>query len=111
MAESATTTRSLRWPEVRVGQRVMVEGLRTGRGWATVARIEHTSDIRGDWLYLTDLDATLDETLGAIRHERVSGAHDCDEHAVPYDHRGEPGAGPLGHGFECGRCGRFLQAG
>ncbi|MCA1571164.1 MAG: hypothetical protein LC798_12775 [Chloroflexi bacterium] len=32
--------------------------------------------------------------------------HDCDEQAVPYESEGA-----LGHGFECGACGAFLQAG
>lgn len=32
--------------------------------------------------------------------------HDCYENAVPYK-----SDGPLGHGWECGLCGRFLQAG
>lgn len=33
-------------------------------------------------------------------------AHDCDDHAVPY-----VSDGALGHGWECGVCGAFLQAG
>lgn len=32
--------------------------------------------------------------------------HDCDDHPVPY-----VSDGALGHGFECGVCGAFLQAG
>jgi len=32
--------------------------------------------------------------------------HDCDENAVPYE-----SDGALGHGWECGICGKFLQAG
>lgn len=32
--------------------------------------------------------------------------HDCWDHPVPY-----VSDGPLGHGFECGLCGGFLQAG
>jgi hypothetical protein len=32
--------------------------------------------------------------------------HDCMENAVPY-----VSDGPLGHGWECGICGTFLQAG
>jgi len=32
--------------------------------------------------------------------------HDCGEHPVEYE-----SDGPLGHGFECGVCGCFLQAG
>jgi hypothetical protein len=38
-------------------------------------------------------------------------SHDCDANMVAYDHRGQPGAGPLGHGYECSVCHRFLQAG
>lgn len=33
-------------------------------------------------------------------------AHNCEENAVPYK-----SDGALGHGWECGICGRFLQAG
>lgn len=33
-------------------------------------------------------------------------SHNCEECAVPYE-----SDGALGHGWECGRCGRFLQAG
>lgn len=32
--------------------------------------------------------------------------HDCDDHATPYT-----SDGPLGHGWECEICGKFLQAG
>jgi len=32
--------------------------------------------------------------------------HDCWENATPYT-----SDGPLGHGWECGICGKFLQAG
>lgn len=32
--------------------------------------------------------------------------HDCMENAVPYE-----SDGAIGHGFECGICGKFLQAG
>jgi hypothetical protein len=32
--------------------------------------------------------------------------HDCHEHAYPH-----PTDGPLGHGWSCGICGAFLQAG
>lgn len=38
----------------------------------------------------------------AVQH----GDHDCMEHAVQCTTDG-----PLGHGWECGRCGNFLQAG
>ena len=33
--------------------------------------------------------------------------HECTDHAVEYTN----GDGVLGHGWECGRCGKFLQAG
>ncbi len=32
--------------------------------------------------------------------------HNCEQYARPYFSNGA-----LGHGWECGRCGRFLQAG
>jgi hypothetical protein len=35
-----------------------------------------------------------------------SAPHDCWANPVPY-----VSDGPLGHGFECGTCGKFLQAG
>jgi hypothetical protein len=41
-------------------------------------------------------------TTCTTSHDR----HDCDENAVPYI-----SDGPLGHGWECGICGTFLQAG
>ncbi len=40
------------------------------------------------------------------RHVEESNAHDCMANAVPY-----VSDGALGHGFECGICGNFLQAG
>ncbi len=42
------------------------------------------------------------EEAACRRHD-----HECANHAVPYTN----GDGPLGHGWECGRCGEFLQAG
>jgi ribosomal protein L37AE/L43A len=42
----------------------------------------------------------------AAMMERKRGEHDCDENAVPY-----VSDGALGHGWECGICGAFLQAG
>ena len=39
-------------------------------------------------------------------HGTTAQEHDCMEYAVPYT-----SDGALGHGFECGRCGAFLQAG
>ncbi len=45
------------------------------------------------------------EMLPEISAPRHPG-HDCNNHPVPY--RSD---GALGHGFECGICGRFLQAG
>ena len=52
--------------------------------------------------YLDFLD-TLDKAM-----ERSAGTkdHDCKEHAVLYESEGA-----LGHGWECGKCGAFLQAG
>jgi transcription initiation factor IIE alpha subunit len=38
--------------------------------------------------------------------ERENTTHDCYDNAVPYE-----SDGALGHGFECGICGEFLQAG
>jgi hypothetical protein len=37
---------------------------------------------------------------------KVPASHNCEENAVPYK-----SDGALGHGWECGICGRFLQAG
>jgi hypothetical protein len=47
------------------------------------------------------------DALGRAREDR-SGVrpHDCTEYAVPCTTDG-----PLGHGWECGACGAFLQAG
>ena len=39
--------------------------------------------------------------------ERRGQSHDCWDNAVPYTNSG----GALGHGWECGVCGKFLQAG
>ena len=35
-----------------------------------------------------------------------AASHDCWDNAVPYE-----SDGALGHGWECGTCGKFLQAG
>lgn len=58
---------------------------------------------------LDRLEAALAEgadinALLAAQQERHG--HDCDANAVPYT-----SDGALGHGWECGICGRFLQAG
>ena len=46
-------------------------------------------------------------TADAIAESEVEPpAHDCWENPVPYE-----SDGPLGHGWECGVCGAFLQAG
>lgn len=42
----------------------------------------------------------------AALRAQVDADHNCDENAVPYE-----SDGPLGHGWECGVCGAFLQAG
>lgn len=47
---------------------------------------------------------SLDEIVE--RSPRKVDPHDCEAHAVPYK-----SGGALGHGFECGICGKFLQAG
>ncbi len=54
-----------------------------------------------------------DKAFGSANYEEVFAeykkaipTHKCDENAVPYE-----SDGPLGHGFECGVCGKFLQAG
>ena len=51
--------------------------------------------------------------LGDIEHtpercgkRRPQDDHRCFDYAVPYE-----SDGALGHGWECGRCGKFLQAG
>jgi len=46
-------------------------------------------------------------TADAIAESEVEPpVHDCWENPVPYE-----SDGPLGHGWECGVCGAFLQAG
>jgi hypothetical protein len=42
----------------------------------------------------------------AAQVSQESRAHNCDDHARPCKTNG-----PLGHGWECGECGAFLQAG
>jgi hypothetical protein len=49
--------------------------------------------------------ATRSEVLTAMNEANFKN-HDCHENAVPYF-----SDGPLGHGWECGVCGTFLQAG
>ncbi len=58
-------------------------------------------------------DVTISEAVPAgqlaeyVEQESVEvPVHNCDENAVPY-----VSDGALGHGWECGLCGRFLQAG
>lgn len=41
-----------------------------------------------------------------VKAHQPPPGHDCYDHAVPY-----VSDGPLGHGFDCGLCGKFLQAG
>lgn len=38
--------------------------------------------------------------------KKLESSHDCFENAIQYQ-----GDGPLGHGWVCGKCGKFLQAG
>lgn len=50
---------------------------------------------------------TVGATAAAIEESGVEPPeHDCMDHAVPY-----VSDGALGHGWECGVCGDFLQAG
>lgn len=59
--------------------------------------------------YLDDKDLPLHRLelfARGYREALETFAHDCEEHPVPY-----VSDGPLGHGFECGICGAFLQAG
>lgn len=44
--------------------------------------------------------------VAPVCHLKDVPPHDCDENAVTYK-----SDGALGHGWECGLCGRFLQAG
>lgn len=53
---------------------------------------------------MSEAFALLDDVYG-VSLDAVGG-HDCWDHAVPY-----VSDGPLGHGWECGLCGAFLQAG
>ena len=46
------------------------------------------------------------QSLSVLTDEAAAAAHDCWDHAVEY-----VSDGPLGHGWECGLCGAFLQAG
>jgi hypothetical protein len=41
-----------------------------------------------------------------IPRKASHGPHNCMDYAIPYK-----SDGPLGHGWECGKCGMFLQAG
>lgn len=45
-------------------------------------------------------------TAAIIDGPVMMDVHVCSEHPVPYE-----SDGALGHGFECGVCGNFLQAG
>lgn len=58
------------------------------------------------------LDALRRNVSGAVERGEaepvvnVPPSHDCMDHAYPHDTDG-----PLGHGWSCGVCGEFLQAG
>ena len=78
--------------------------------WDTINELNRAREIVG-WAY--DAAKTNEErislkqahdTLGALAVKH--GYHDCDDHARPCTTDG-----PLGHGWECGKCGNFLQAG
>lgn len=63
---------------------------------------------------VTELRAEIESARGLGRDPQrqlceiasIEEGHNCDENAVPYT-----SDGALGHGWECGICGRFLQAG
>jgi hypothetical protein len=63
------------------------------RSKKTAKRLEELR-ARGEELYPTGRDHWL-------------ATHDCMDYAQTYS----SSDGPLGHGWECGRCGAFLQAG
>ena len=54
------------------------------------------------------MDVTVDDGPQLAAEQLTTGEvlHKCDEWAKPYE-----SDGALGHGWECGLCGRFLQAG
>jgi hypothetical protein len=69
------------------------------------------SEIVGGPLYEDDVDpfppVEAGTTAAAVAESDTPiPDHDCMENAVPY-----VSDGPLGHGWECGVCGEFLQAG
>ncbi len=67
----------------------------------------HTVDQRrdgdGDEARVGLMNRVMDEVNRVML---VLQSHDCEENAVSYT-----SDGALGHGFECGVCGTFLQAG
>ena len=46
------------------------------------------------------------ECKDCLKAQNTTPEHNCEDNAVPYE-----SDGALGHGFECGVCGKFLQAG
>lgn len=63
--------------------------------------------LRADIFNASGWRDTIVKTERGIRNAVARlNAHDCDENAVPY-----ASDGALGHGWECGICGAFLQAG
>lgn len=84
-------------PRPRAGWLLMVMTPDTSAAWYRPGTwgdpppgITRVADGKGGWVYSTE----------------HGPAHDCHENAVPYE-----SDGPLGHGWECGVCGAFLQAG
>lgn len=72
-------------------------------GWATADDLEHAHEVameRG----LKICEYSVTRNVSDNSEPLYTG--DCMDHAEPY-----VSDGPLGHGFECGQCGRFLQAG
>lgn len=57
-----------------------------------------------EWLDAADRADEADRA--EFKRAEREADHDCWDNAVPY-----VSDGPLGHGWECGKCGAFLQAG
>lgn len=76
----------------------------------TLATVKVTGEEVRIW-EVREATSADEETLYITTDERIFWladleTHDCDENAVPYT-----SDGALGHGWECGLCGKFLQAG
>lgn len=69
------------------------------------ARLTAQSKLKKQTLKLTQLGVTAAD-VKLYNKETKAKSHDCFDNAVPYE-----SDGALGHGWECGICGKFLQAG